>query len=218
MKILALDNPSFLICVAICGLSAVYLQIGSIDYFPALETCRVATYPLLACGIMTFVMRPRSRFARWGLMVSLLLSAETVGYLFYRAGWPLSDLLGWLGNRVSGYWRILKLTSPIFSAAGIPDELSYLPFQLVVTGAVYSVCSLAFRPLQWWKAAIWFACSYLIAFAILVTVVVSIRSFVLGELAPTLHQLMFTALFWHFLPRVGGVSTSSVEPQPENPQ
>lgn len=183
------DNPAFLAVVLICVFFLRYSHFGVIDYFPALETARMLTYPLLATAVAGFLLRPGDRFARWGLLVAAALSLET---LFTVTG------ISWGANRaaIAGFHQLVRLLQPFLRATGMPYH-TFEPFMYtLLTGTVYCVCARAFSRIRW---------SVLISIFVLsltgsVGMILGLSMFLtgwFGEFGTIWVMLIHTILFWH---------------------
>lgn len=185
------DNPSFLAVVLICGLFLGYSNFRAIDYFPAFETSRMLTYPLLATGVTTLLLRPSNRFAKWGFAAAVALSLETICKI---AGLPW----GAHNSAIAGFYQLVKLFWPLLGGVGVPYHVRDLLVYTLVTCMIYCVCAKAFSSSRWLILIV----AFLLTFAATMFIVSGLAMVFDGWFvwfAELWFMLIHTVLFWHFV-------------------
>jgi len=194
-RLISRDDPTFIACALIAAFSAHYYPRG-IDYFPSPEMCMVYGYPLLATGIATFLLRPRSKHARLALLLVAFLSVRTFASLCLSLG-VLHDFATWLWNsEPTGYLLLFKAFHFVAHGIGINSWTSEIVFNIVITGCTFALCSQAFSRISIHVAAAMFLMAYLSSLALIYIAAMAIGPNIQVAQPAALFMMLHTIFYW----------------------
>lgn len=189
------DNPAVLTTVIMAALfllhEFVMRGVGVVDYHPAPEASRPATYPLLATAIATFILRPRNLAAQACLVVALVVGGDVFFKILFDTG-----LLSWRWTSSDpaasfGYYLIYKKVLPVFRFLGVGGWAECMTiFQVLMTITMLCACATAFDNPRGWRAIAMSAASSLGVSAIFTGTIIYFQF----ETIPPLLRLTLAAL------------------------
>ena len=150
------DNPAVLttaITAALLLLHFFVIRGVGVDYHPAPEASRPATYSLLATAIATFILRPRNLKAQACFFVALVVGGDVFFKILFDTGlrswrWSSSDPAASFG-----YYLIYKEGLPVLRFLGISCWAECMTsFQVLMTYAMLCACATAFDNPRGWRA------------------------------------------------------------------